>query len=253
MASTHEQFRPDEATLTAYALGELAGAEAAEVEAWLLSHPAAQEAVEEARSVGTLLGEAFGAESETGIGEHRRHVVLAGARRETVTKVLKLPDRGGTSSLWWRRGALGAAALIAVATAGLVLRSARKGAHVEPTGAAVNGTIVHAGGRPENRHAVATNAWPSLDAAVLVDLHAGGLTLLRPEHSQGRGRRAVEPGDLRLVSLSSTEDEAPADAPADGPGWDRGPGFERSGTLKWVGPISDQTAVPSRSFSFDPS
>src|SRR4051812_3766508 len=62
----HQQtktFSPDDPKLTAYALGELNGAERAEVESILKNDPAAQAAVDEIRALATRLESALAAEA----------------------------------------------------------------------------------------------------------------------------------------------------------------------------------------------
>jgi hypothetical protein len=64
--------------LTAYVLGELAPADAAEVEARLLVDEEAAAEVESLRATVGMLGEALGAEELPVLGEERRQLILAG-------------------------------------------------------------------------------------------------------------------------------------------------------------------------------
>src|SRR5690349_7945815 len=107
MACEQDQFDGEDPRLTAYALGELDGWEAAEVEALLLSNGGAQEAVEEIRAAAGLLGEAFCGELGDRIGERRAEVVFAGASRAGAPAVIRLPLRREVSP-WVRRIAFAA-------------------------------------------------------------------------------------------------------------------------------------------------
>jgi anti-sigma factor RsiW len=97
-------FEPDDPRLTAYALGELDGAELREMEAHLLEDPAARRVVEEIRASAAMLKDGFGQETAVGLTDKQR--VAIGASNKVVhmhakTEVSKAASRGWKPR-WWR-------------------------------------------------------------------------------------------------------------------------------------------------------
>src|ERR1051325_3456379 len=115
------KLNPDDARLTAYALGELTESERAEIEAELKSNPECREMVDEIRRTAKLLAEDFATEP---------HLMLSGAQREMIEEKLQpsnivwLPRQ----KIYWTAGIAAVAAcvmFVAVWQAGVFSKTKR--------------------------------------------------------------------------------------------------------------------------------
>ena len=130
MMMTHNEHIDwnEDAKLTAYALGELEGDEAAAVEARLADDKDARQSVAAIRATANVLSEHFGQESTPGLTDAQRDAVLRGPEPS-----LRLvggddtpPARRWSTSMrraWWATAGLAAAACIVLAVVVTISKS----------------------------------------------------------------------------------------------------------------------------------
>lgn len=111
---TEQRAFEDDPRITAYALGELEGAEVAEVEALLAEHPAASELVDEVRELSGVLSNALEVEYADGAAP-----LLSPAARAAIHERANTVVAPMTTRRWMRAGRLIAASLVGLAGIGL--------------------------------------------------------------------------------------------------------------------------------------
>ncbi len=201
-------FDPNDARLTAFALGELEGDEQAAIEALLAENPDARQAVDDIRQTARLLTESFQTEPSPGLAPEHRQAIEAKLASTDIDETL--PRSAGAAPprmvrVRWMPIGLAAAATIAIAAGTLALLHQQTQTLVEPTATM---ELVQAADRAAPR-AAPTFRDGAPSPPVLIPTEA---TASAPEHAQ-RGTQ------VRLYSAEAPSPNSrslPAPAPLAG-------------------------------------